>query len=84
MVVSFHETEHVLSNDGHRQMREGIWDFQNRNNDEDKNTHASLVPHGLGRMTFVGLQGAYICEGMFKNGIADGYVRWIWDDGTIY
>ena len=35
-------------------------------------------------MTFVGLQGAYICEGMFSHGVADGYARWIWDDGTIY
>lgn len=42
------------------------------------------MPHGHGRMTFVGLQGAYICEGMFRNGVAHGYTRWIWDDGTIY
>ena len=43
-----------------------------------------FVPHGHGRMTFVGLQGAYICEGMFDHGVANGYARWIWDDGTIY
>ena len=42
------------------------------------------LPHGYGRMLYQGINGAYILEGKFVNGVCHGYVRWIWDDGNIY
>jgi len=42
------------------------------------------VPHGLGRLIYSGIYGAYILEGYFDNGKATGFARWIWDDGVNY
>ena len=41
-------------------------------------------PHGLGRLIYRGIQGAYILEGYFLNGQATGYARWIFEDGLCY
>lgn len=44
----------------------------------------TLIPHGVGRLLYCGMYGAYLIEGMFDNGNATGYCRWIWHDGLVY
>ena len=41
-------------------------------------------PHGLGRLIYRSIQGAYILEGYFFDGQATGYARWIFEDGLCY
>jgi hypothetical protein len=48
------------------------------------NQKGKYVPHGIGRMCFVGIHGSFIQEGYFKNGLLNGYCRWIWQDGLMY
>ena len=43
-----------------------------------------MIPHGVGRLIYSGVNGAYVLEGQFDNGTATGYVRWIWQDGLCY
>mmetsp|Transcript_13654 Transcript_13654/g.21378 ORF Transcript_13654/g.21378 Transcript_13654/m.21378 type:complete len:119 (+) Transcript_13654:854-1210(+) len=43
-----------------------------------------FIPHGLGRLLYAGIFGAYVLEGYFKNGYATGFCRWIWADGVKY
>ena len=45
---------------------------------------SGYIPHGLGRLVYSGIQGAYIIEGTFFEGKVSGYCRWIWHDGMYY
>ena len=43
-----------------------------------------MIPHGVGRLVYSGINGAYVIEGQFDNGTVTGYGRWIWQDGLCY
>ena len=57
---------------------------ENRLNPKFSNLNGKYVPHGNGRMLYSGISGAWIYEGIFRNGLKHQYGRWIWNDGTIY
>ena len=42
------------------------------------------LPHGFGRLIYLGTNGASIYEGLFENGKKHQYGRWIHNDGTVY
>lgn len=43
-----------------------------------------MFPNGAGRMTYVGISGAWCLDANWEKGQPKGYVRWIWHDGQIY
>ena len=54
------------------------------NNLDEKKPLYTLVPDGIGRLTYSGINGAYVLEGYFVKGVATGFCRWIWHDGLVY